>query len=241
MDLADLKSVSRFANDFAAAHDSLDILIANAGVMACPEQRTAQGWEWQFGVNHVGHFVLGLGLMDLMARADGARLVTLSSIAHRMSGMRFDDMHFARDPYEKWTAYGQSKTAQALFAVGVNARLKDRGIEAFGVHPGGIFTPLQRHLPNEEMAALGWTDEAGKPSERAAALFKTPAQGATTSLWCATSPQLAGMGGVYCEDCNIAALVADDDAGMAGVRGWAVDADAADKLWDATESLLSEA
>ena len=241
MDLADFKSVSRFANDFAAAHDSLDILIANAGVMACPEQRTAQGWEWQFGVNHVGHFVLGLGLVDLMARADGARLVTLSSIAHRMSGMRFDDMHFARDPYEKWTAYGQSKTAQALFAVGVNARLKDRGIEAFGVHPGGIFTPLQRHLPNEEMAALGWTDEAGKPSERAAALFKTPAQGATTSLWCATSPQLAGMGGVYCEDCNIAALVADDDAGMAGVRGWAVDADAADKLWDATESLLSEA
>ena len=141
--------------------------------MACPEQRTAQGWEWQFGVNHVGHFVLGLGLMDLMARADGARLVTLSSIAHRMSGMRFDDMHFARDPYEKWTAYGQSKTAQALFAVGVNARMKDRGVEAFGVHPGGIFTPLQRHLHNKEMAALGWTDETGEPSERAAALFKT--------------------------------------------------------------------
>ena len=149
-------------------------------------------------------------------------------------------MHFARDPYEKWTAYGQSKTAQALFAVGVNARLKDRGIEAFSVHPGGIFTPLQRHLPNEEMVALGWTDQTGKPSERAAALFKTPAQGATTSLWCATSPKLAGKGGVYCEDCNIAALVADEDAAMAGVRGWAVDADAADKLWDATESLLSE-
>ena len=241
MDLSDVKSVSRFASDFAGAHASLDILIANAGVMACPEQRTAQGWEWQFGVNHVGHFVLGLGLMDLMAKADGARLVTLSSIAHRMSGMRFDDMHFTRDPYEKWTAYGQSKTAQALFAVCVNARMNSHGIDAFGVHPGGIFTPLQRHLPNEEMAALGWTDETGKPSERAAALFKTPAQGATTSLWCATSPELAGKGGVYCEDCDIAALVADDDAGMAGVRGWAVDADAADKLWDATEKLLSEA
>ncbi|MEC8566281.1 MAG: SDR family NAD(P)-dependent oxidoreductase, partial [Pseudomonadota bacterium] len=240
MDLADLKSVSRFANDFAAAHDRLNILIANAGVMACPEQRTAQGWEWQFGVNHVGHFVLGLGLMNLMASAEGARLVTLSSIAHRISGLRFDDMHFTRDPYEKWTAYGQSKTAQALFAVGVNARLKDRGVEAFGVHPGGIFTPLQRHLHNKEMAALGWTDETGKPSERAAALFKTPAQGATTSLWCATSPKLAGKGGVYCEDCNIATLVADDDTGMAGVRGWAVDASAARKLWDATESLLSE-
>ena len=241
MDLSDLKSVSRFASDFADAHDSLDILIANAGVMACPEQRTAQGWEWHFGVNHVGHFVLGLELMDLMANAEGARLVTLSSIAHRMSGMRFDDMHFTRDPYEKWTAYGQSKTAQALFAVGVNARMNENGIEAFGVHPGGIFTPLQRHLPNEEMAALGWTDETGKPSERAAALFKTPAQGATTSLWCATSPKLVGKGGVYCEDCDIAALVDDDDGGMAGVRGWAVDTDAAEQLWDATERLLSEA
>ena len=241
MDLSDLKSVSRFASDFADVHDSLDILIANAGVMACPEQRTAQGWEWQFGVNHVGHFVLGLGLMDLMTKAEGARLVTLSSIAHRISGMRFDDMHFTRDPYEKWAAYGQSKTAQALFAVGVNARMNESGIEAFGVHPGGIFTPLQRHLPNEEMAALGWTDETGKPSERAAALFKTPAQGATTSLWCATSPNLVGKGGVYCEDCAIAALVADDDGGMAGVREWAVDADAAEQLWDATERLLSDA
>ena len=109
------------------------------------------------------------------------------------------------------------------------------------MHPGGIFTPLQRHLPTEEMAALGWTDETGKPSERAAALFKTPAQGATTSLWCATNPRLAGKGGVYCEDCDIAALVADDDASMAGVRGWAVDEGAADKLWDATERLLAEA
>ena len=241
MDLSDVKSVGRFVDEFTAAHDSLDILIANAGVMACPERRTAQGWEWQFGVNHVGHFVLGLGMMDLMAKADGARLVTLSSIGHRMSGMRFDDMHFTRDPYEKWTAYGQSKTAQALFATGLNARMNARGVEAFSVHPGGIFTPLQRHLPTEEMAALGWTDETGKPSERAAALFKTPAQGATTSLWCATNPRLAGKGGVYCEDCDIAALVADDDASMAGVRGWAVDEGAADKLWDATERLLAEA
>lgn len=241
MDLADLKSVTRFVNDFTEGHGNLDMLIANAGVMACPEQRTAQGWEWQFGINHVGHFVLGLGLMDHMAKAEGARLVTLSSIGHRMSGMRFDDLHFTRDPYEKWTAYGQSKTAQALFAVGVNTRMRERGIEAFGVHPGGIFTPLQRHLPNEEMAALGWTDETGKPSERAAALFKTPAQGATTTLWCATSPMLAGKGGVYCEDCDIAALVADDDTGMAGVRSWAVDADAADKLWDVTQSLLADA
>ena len=192
MDLSDLKSVSHFASDFADAHDSLDILIANAGVMACPEQRTAQGWEWQFGVNHVGHFVLGLELMDLMANAEGARLVTLSSIAHRMSGMRFDDMHFTRDPYEKWTAYGQSKTAQALFAVGVNARMNENGIEAFGVHPGGIFTPLQRHLPNEEMAALGWTDETGKPSERAAALSNPRTRGHNVTVVC-HQPEACGQ------------------------------------------------
>ena len=241
MDLANIKTVNQFVEDFSSGHSWLDILITNAGVMACPEQRTAQGWEWQFGVNHVGHFVLGVGLMDLMAKANGARLVTLSSLAHRMSGIRFDDIHFTRDPYEKWTAYGQSKTAQSLFAIGVNARMQERGIEAFSVHPGGIFTPLQRHLPNQEMSALGWTDETGAPSERAAKLFKTPAQGATTSLWCATSPMLSGKGGVYCEDCDIATLVSDDDNGVSGVRGWAVDEGAADKLWDATERLLAKA
>lgn len=240
MDLSDLNSVRTFAADFAAQHDRLDILIANAGVMACPEQRTPQGWEWQMAVNHFGHFTLVRELLPLLSAAGGARLVTLSSIAHRLSGMRFDDMHFQSDEYNKWVAYGQSKTAQALMAVELDRRYADRGIRACGVHPGGIFTPLQRHLPQEEMVALGWIKESGEPSDLAARHFKTPAQGATTSLWAATSPQLSDIGGVYCEDCNIAQVVADDDPGPRGVRSWAVDSDQAQKLWEVTEAALAQ-
>jgi NAD(P)-dependent dehydrogenase (short-subunit alcohol dehydrogenase family) len=242
MDLADIGHVRRFAEAFGDNHTQLDILIANAGVMACPEQRTQTGWEWQIGVNHFGHFALLQGLLPLLCRAGEsgqARVVTLSSIGHRLGGIDFDDMHYTQKPYEKWSAYGQSKTAKSLLAVHLDALEQGNGIRAFAVHPGGIFTPLQRHLANEEMVVLGWTNEDGTPSERAASFFKTPLQGAGTSLWCATAGALDGMGGVYCEDCDIAALVADDDASPAGVRGWAVDRNLAERLWQVTEKTLA--
>ena len=241
MDLGDVASVERFADDFASRHNKLDLLIANAGVMACPEQHTPQGWEWQLAVNHFGHFTLTTRLLDCLARADGARVVTLSSSAHRISGIHFDDVHFAERPYEKWSAYGQSKSAQALMAVGLDARASDRGIRALTVHPGGIFTPLQRHLPQEEMVALGWLGEDGKPSELVLKHFKTPTQGASTTLWAATSPQLADIGGVFCEDCDIARQVPADEKGFFGVRPWAVDREDAERLWQLTETTLATA
>jgi NAD(P)-dependent dehydrogenase (short-subunit alcohol dehydrogenase family) len=241
MDLSDLNSVARFSENFLSRHGNIDILIANAGVMACPEQRTTQGWEWQIGVNHFGHFALIQDLMAGLTAGDGARIVTLSSVGHRISGIDFDDMHYNTRPYEKWQAYGQSKTAKSLLAVELQARYGDQGIEAFSVHPGGIFTPLQRHLPNEEMVALGWTTEDGSPSELAAAGFKTPAQGAGTSLWAATHPALNGLGGVYCEDCNIAVPQTADSQAYDGVRPWAVDQEMAAKLWDITQKAISQA
>ena len=238
MDLGDIASVRRFTEAFIKRHNDIDILIANAGIMACPEGKTSQGFEMQVGVNHFGHFALITGLIDALTAGDGARVVTLSSIGHRLGGVDFDDIHYQSRSYEKWQAYGQSKTAKSLLAIALDARYKDQGVRAFAVHPGGIFTPLQRHLPNEEMVALGWTQEDGSASELAAGIFKTPAQGAGTSLWAATSPKLDGMGGVYCEDCNIAAVNTASDSSPSGVRTWAVDQEDAERLWALTEETL---
>lgn len=239
MDLSDLPSAAAYGDTLVAQHGVIDIAIFNAGVMACPLQRTAQGAEWQIGVNHLGHFALLQKILPALRAAQGARLVTLSSIGHRISGIDFDDMNFDTRAYEKWAAYGQAKSAQALMAIELDRREKDNGIRSFAVHPGGIFTPLQRHLPNAEMAAMGWTNEDGTPSELAAAGFKSTKTGAGTSLWAATSPKLDGLGGVYCEDCNIAAFVPDDDESYNGVRRWAIDSDIAQKLWTETEAWLA--
>ena len=241
MDLADPSSVQQFVDDFTEKVSSLDILINNAGVMACPEMRTSQGWELQFAVNQIGHFVLTKGLLPLMQKANGARLVALSSTGHKISGIRWDDIHFKSSDYDKWAAYGQSKTAGSLLAVEVDKRMQDSGIRAFGVHPGGIMTPLQRHLETEEMVALGWMNEDGEPTERVAKMFKSPTQGASTSLWAATSPQLDSIGGVYCENCDVAKRQDDSDknARFIGVADWAVDSEEASRLWDETEKMLS--
>jgi NAD(P)-dependent dehydrogenase (short-subunit alcohol dehydrogenase family) len=242
MDLGDLPSVEKFAADFLSQHDKLDILIGNAAVMACPMAHTAQGFESQIGINHFGHFTLIKGLMPALknaGQADGARVVLLSSIGHRIAGIDFDDMHFKNRPYDKWQSYGQSKTAKALQAVELDARGAGDNIRSFSVHPGGIFTPLQRHLQNEEMVALGWTNEDGSPSEMAAAGFKSPTQGAGTTLFAATSPKLNGMGGLYLNDCNIAEAVPADSNDMNGVRPWAADQELAAKLWDETEKQIA--
>ena len=239
MDLANPASVSRFVNEFQDSETPLDILINNAAVMACPKMPTKEGWDLQFAVNHIGHFVLTKGLLNTMSKSLGARIVTLSSTGHKLSGIQWDDVHF-EESYDKWKAYGQSKTAASLLAVEISNRAKDKGIKAYSVHPGGIFTPLQRHLEQEEMIALGWLGEDGELSEMAAANFKSTTQGAATSLWCATSPLLDDVSGVYCENCDVAARQEDGPmARYVGVADWAVDTDDASKLWDLTEHILS--
>lgn len=243
MDLGDLASIRDFAERVLAATQSLDLLINNAGIMACPETRVGPGWEAQFGVNHMGHFALTKALMPLLQTTPGARVVALSSTGHKLSDIRWDDIHFRNTSYDKWQAYGQAKTANALFANALSRRLRDTGGLAFAVHPGGIFTPLQRHLPKEEMIALGWLGPDGEPSEQAKAGFKTPEQGASTTVWAATSPALAGKPGVYCEDCDIASPTDPDNpfARFRGVDAHACDDDNAERLWDVSERLLAAA
>jgi len=239
LDLGNLDSVRTLVEKLLAEEKAIDLLINNAGIMACPETRLGSDWESQFAVNHIGHFVLSNGLLPIILAADSPRVVCLSSIGHRRSDILWDDIHFHSRPYEKWTAYAQSKTANALFALGLDMKYRDQGLQAFSVHPGGIMTPLQRHLDNEEMHALGWTDAEGNLSELAAALFKTPSQGCTTTLWAATSTQLAGMGGLYCEDCDVADLATDATERYFGVAPWAASEEGAMRLWEMTEEMLA--
>ena len=242
MDLGNLNSVRKFTEDFKESFGKLDLLINNAGIMACPETRIGNGWESQFAVNHIGHFLLTKELMDTMAENDGARFVSLSSSAHSLTGILWDDIHFRNNSYDKWMAYGQSKTASSLIAIEFHRRMVDKGVSGFSVHPGGILTPLQRHLQKEEMVALGWMDEDGSPSEMVKNFFKTTSQGASTTLWCATSSSLNGIGGVFCEDCDIAKRKNEVDESLQryfGVADWAVDTEEASKLWDVTEKMLA--
>lgn len=241
MDLGNLPSVRRFTEGMAASLPKLELLINNAGIMACPETRVGPGWEAQFGTNHLGHMALTLGLMDLLTRTEHARVVALSSTGHKISGIRWDDIHFRAATYDKWQAYGQSKTANALFANALSRRLKASGGHAFAVHPGGIFTPLQRHLSIQEQVRLGWINEDGSPSALAKARFKTTEEGCSTTLWAATSPVLAGKPGVYCEDCDIAAPTdpVSPFARFRGVEAHACDDVAAERLWTESEKMLA--
>jgi len=241
MDLADLNSVKKFTEEFKQNFKILDLLINNAGIMACPETRIGGDWESQFAINHIGHFLLTRELMDVMADNQGARFVSLSSSAHSITGILWEDIHFQTNPYDKWMAYGQSKTASSLIAIEFQKKMKDKGVNGYSVHPGGIITPLQRHLQKDEMVALGWMKEDGSPSDLAKNFFKTPSQGASTTLWCATSHQLNDIGGVFCEDCDIAKRKKDVDESMQryfGVADWAIDVDEASKLWELTDKTL---
>ncbi len=232
MDLSDLGSVAALTASVREDGRPVDLVMDVAGVMATPHQRTPQGWEWQLGTNHLGHFALVGGIADLLA--EGARVVSYSSTGHYLSPVRFDDLGFESSPYDPWTAYGQSKSANALFAVALDARGASRGIHAFSVHPGGIMTDLQRHMPREELLAREWIDEDGNPNP----LFKTPAEGASTGLWAATAPELEQRGGVYCEDCSVKGVVPADhrDARTGGVKEWAIDVEAAERLWELSVS-----
>jgi NAD(P)-dependent dehydrogenase (short-subunit alcohol dehydrogenase family) len=231
LDLADPTSIDAFAAGFLSRTTTLDILINNAAIMASPLMRDARGYEAQFATNHLGHFQLTARLWPALKAANAARVVALSSIGHRISPPDLEDPNFERTEYNKWLAYGRAKSANALFAVGLDKRGAPHNVRAFAVHPGGIMTDLQRYMLEEEKRAMGWIDEHGKVNE----LFKSPSQGAATSVWCAANMQLDGKGGVYCEDCDIARLVPADDKGFVGVRPWAIDPALADQLW-----LLSE-
>jgi NAD(P)-dependent dehydrogenase (short-subunit alcohol dehydrogenase family) len=234
LDLGDLDSVHGCAQRLLDAGRGIDVLINNAAIMACPETRVGHGWEAQFATNHLGHFAFTNRLWPLLTAGGGARVVALSSRGHKRSGIRFDDLMFEHG-YDKWQAYGQAKSANVLFAVQLDALGQDAGVRAFAVHPGGIMTPLQRHLSREEMVGYGWIDEDGTPKFE----FKTPEQGAATATWAATSPQLDGMGGVYCEDCDIAEPTDPDSptADQGGVDAHAIDPDAAARLWTVSAEL----
>ncbi|MFI9648143.1 SDR family NAD(P)-dependent oxidoreductase [Streptomyces sp. NPDC052040] len=226
LDLGDLESVRAFAERFLASGRTLDLVIGNAAVMACPETRVGPGWEAQFATNHLGHYALVNRLWPAI-EPGGARVVSVSSAGHHRSPIRWEDPHWTRD-YDKWAAYGQAKTANALFAVELDRLGREHGVRAFSLHPGGILTPLQRHLTRAEMVERGWVDETG--ALVAPDAFKTPEQGAATQVWAATSPQLTGMGGVYCEDCDIAEP-APEDGRLGGVKEWATDPEQAARLW----------
>lgn len=231
LDLADQASVRACAGRFAASGRQADIVVCNAAVMANPETRVGNGWESQFGTNHLGHYAL----VNLLwpAIVPGARVVALSSMGHHYCAMRWDDVQFDTG-YDKWLAYGQSKTAIALFAKQLDTLGQAKGVRAFSVHPGKIYTPLQRHMDMAEMKALGWFDDQGNLVDPT---FKTVPQGAATTVWAATSPLLQGRGGLYCEDCDVAARDDSPQPTESGVRGYAIDPAQAQRLWNLSAHL----
>ncbi|MBX7489815.1 SDR family NAD(P)-dependent oxidoreductase [Qipengyuania sp. GH25] len=230
IDLSDATSIDEFANEVLATRKSIDLLINNAGVMATPLFRDAHGHEGQFSVNHLGHFRLTCALWPGLARR-GARVISVSSRGHQISPVVFDDIDFRQRQYDKWLAYGQAKTANALFAVALDRRGANEGVRAYSLHPGQILTRLARHLSAEEVSGFDAYDNQGNPRIDPAAGLKTPQQGAATALWCATSSLLEGSGGLYCEDCNVA-QIHEGEPGSPGVSQWAVDDEAAERLWN---------
>jgi NAD(P)-dependent dehydrogenase (short-subunit alcohol dehydrogenase family) len=242
LDLADLKSARASADRLLAKGDPFDVIIANAGVMAAPFGHTADGFETQFGTNHLGHFVFVNRIAPLMQT--GGRLINLASSGHRFSNVDLEDPNFERTPYDPFVAYGRSKTANILFAVAFDARHRERGIRAAAVHPGGIQTELGRHLDaaalpamveriNQQLAA------EGKPPFE----FKTIPQGAATSVWAAVVANADEIGGQYCENCHVGQIVSDDDPISPiseGVRAYALDPANAEALWKKSEELVGE-
>lgn len=252
MDLAHPASVDAFAAEVVASGRPVHLLVNNAGIMATPLARDARGYESQLATNHLGHFQLTARLWRALVRAEGARVVSVSSWGHRFSPFVFDDPHFQRRAYDRWLAYGQSKTANILFAVALDARGREHGVRAFSLHPGSIVdTALARHLTPDELRATGVLDADGRPLRDPARGLKTAAQGAATSVWCATSPLLDGRGGLYCENADVAPLVPEEERpGVTGAPGagprrrsmgvlpYAIDPAAAERLWEASEEMI---
>lgn len=233
MDLADLESVRAAAATIVQDHPGIDLLINNAGVMFCPLGRTEQEFEMQFGTNHVGHFLFTCLLVPALLKQAPGRVVVLSSGAHKMAPVNLEDPNYTLREYNKWLAYGESKTANVLFAVALDARLKALGVRTFAVHPGIIMTELGRHMSPEDMQQMMAMAPKGEEIK-----FKSIPQGAATSVWAATSEDLSGRGGLYLENCQIA------DPAVAGVDGgvesYALDADTAERLWASSEEMVGQ-
>lgn len=233
LELGSLNSIKQFAMHFLSKHPKLNVLINNAGVMACPQGQTEDGFELQFGSNHLGHFVLSELLVPALISGAPSRVVSLSSRGHVISDVNFDDPNFQQRPYHKWIAYGQAKTANSLFAVEFNRRYSRDGVEAFAVHPGAIMTDLVRHMSEEDFDFLAGRGRKGsKPMPQ-----KSVPEGAATSVWAATSEDLRGKGGAYLEDASIA-VVNDDPSQSGGVRSYAIDMENARRLWDLSADLV---
>jgi NAD(P)-dependent dehydrogenase (short-subunit alcohol dehydrogenase family) len=224
IELAEPATVDAFAARFLASGRPLHLLFNNAGIMAVPFAKNNRGFELQLATNHLGHFQLTARLWPALLKANGARVIALTSRGHAFASVDLEDPSFERRPYDKWKAYGQSKSANALFALALDARGKKHGVRAFSVHPGLVATELARSVPDEELRLL----LAGRSP-------KMPPAGAATSVWCATSATLDGMGGVYCEDIDISEPVPADSSALYGARPWIMDADLAERLWKKSE------
>jgi NAD(P)-dependent dehydrogenase (short-subunit alcohol dehydrogenase family) len=231
LELASLSNVRAFARRFLERHATLHILVNNAGVMACPFAKTEDGFEMQFGTNHIGHFLMTCLLAPVLRRGAPSRIVSVSSRGHHLSPVVFEDVHFERRPYQKWLSYGQAKTANVLFAVGLERRLAAHGVHANGLHPGAIVTELGRHLEPEDLEFLS--------SRNPISQFKSVEAGAATSVFAASAPELEGRGGLYLEDCRVAAVNDAPDA-RAGVRSYALDVENAERLWALSEKAVGE-
>lgn len=231
VDLTSLENIRAATARARQRFETIDILINNAGVMATPFTHTADGFEMQFGTNHLGHFALTGELFPLIERGSAKRIVNLSSRGHHMGPVNFDDPNFQHRPYDPWSSYGQSKTANILFTVGLEQRYAVMDIHAYAVHPGGIQTNLGRHMTPEMMEAL----IARVTTSDSGFAWKTIPQGAATSCWAATAPELDGKGGVYCEDCHVAEV--DDVSSKGGVRSYALNPSYAEQLWALSEDL----
>jgi NAD(P)-dependent dehydrogenase (short-subunit alcohol dehydrogenase family) len=238
LDLASLASVRACADALVSVGKRFDLVIANAGVMACPFGKTADGFETQFGTNHLGHFVFVNRIASLLK--PGSRLVNLSSAGHRLSDVNLDDPNFQHTPYTEFGAYGRSKTANILFAVEFDRRHKANGVRATAVHPGGIQTELGRHLSPEAIQQLiDGINAANAASGEAAFNWKTIPQGAATSVWSGIVASADAVGGLYCEDCHVAERV-ESDGIRGGVRAYALDPDNAKALWAKSEEMVGE-
>jgi NAD(P)-dependent dehydrogenase (short-subunit alcohol dehydrogenase family) len=242
LELCDPASIDACAAEVAGLTSKLDLLINNAAIMACPLARDARGYESQFATNHLGHFQLSARLWPLVKAAGaGARVIALSSLAHKRGGFDPEDTHYNSRDYEKWQAYGQAKTANALFALHLDKLAALHGIRAFSVHPGGISTNLGRYLTDEDLAVMHKRASGQEVGGAPAITWKNPEQGASTTIWAATSPKLEGMGGVYCEDCNIAQLLASGEVRASGVMAHACDPEVAATLWTLSEEMTGVA
>jgi NAD(P)-dependent dehydrogenase (short-subunit alcohol dehydrogenase family) len=229
-------NVRSFAKAFLARHPRLNLLIGNAGVMACPLQRTPEGWEMQFATNHLGHFLLANLLAPALVAGAPARVISVSSAGHQFSPVVFDDIHFERRPYDKWQSYGQAKTANILFALEFDRRFASQGVRAFSNHPGGIRTELGRHLTPEDIQLL--TERSQQRASKGVMVWKNVEQGASTQVWGATAPELDGKGGLYLEETQISGT--EPPPGSAGCAPYALDPEAAKRLWAVSEQLLGE-